>query len=68
MSAPYERSKPVGWPKGVVVQGARFVGGERRIVMENMNLESKIRSDLHSDDLVGGNEGGRLRAAGGVRP
>ena len=51
-----------------MVQGARFVGGERRIVMENMNLESKIRSDLHSDDLVGGNEGGRLRAAGGVRP
>lgn len=28
--------------------------------MENMNVESEIRSDLHFDDLVGGSEGGPL--------
>ena len=36
--------------------------------MDNMNLKSEIRSDLHFDDLVGGSEEGWLRAAGGVRP
>jgi len=54
--------------RDVVVQGARSVGGERMIVMENINLESEIRTDLYSDDLVGGSERGWLRAAGGVRP
>lgn len=36
--------------------------------MEDMNLESEIRTDLHFDDLVGGSERGWLRVAGGVRP
>lgn len=35
--------------------------------MENMNLESEIRSDHHFDDLVGGSDGGWRRTDGGVR-